>query len=466
MNRRALVPFVGFFVSASCGLVPSEGTPPPFPADGVGTFGEASPVEVCLGTARVVAPALATGATALCMPKGQTERDCASGADCEGIERCICGRCVVEPCQGAGSCDGQTVCRGRRCTTACGADGDCAPGERCVSGGCARACGADGDCHHGERCDSLDDVCAASLCGSGSTCGASSTCEAAAFVAELGEPALVGYEPPPLAFFELSRGGARSLHRAVLDAPARWRVDPEEPVLTLPDETRVGAPSVIRRGGRLELYAAVGDPPRIVRASSTDQGRTFSIDADPLLAASEPWENGAVGSPSAFDLDGATYLLYEGGARAGIGLAKLGPASAERIGKNPWLSPADVEDPVFWRSITEVGAPHAVVFRGAVRVFFTARGIEGFSATGPDGELPAEPNDSIGLAVSTDLETLALFPTGPMYARLVNLRAYLGEREAFTRPLSSGWEMLFVSSDASGEGVTGLYRSVSRGAAE
>jgi hypothetical protein len=228
-------------------------------------------------------------------------------------------------------------------------------------------------------------------------------------------------------------------------------------------ETRAFAPSVIRRGSSLELYAAVGSPSQIVRARSSDGGKTFTIDAAPLLVATEPWEKGEVRSPSAFDFDGATYLYYEGGERAGIGLARIDGKTAVRFGKNPALVPFDVEDAVFWRDIVSVGSPHALVLGGAPRLFFTARGVEGLSATGNDGPLPAEPNDSIGLAATTDFQSYSFFPAGPVYARLVNLRAYLGEREAFVRPLDSGAEMVFVSADASGEGVTGIYRAVSRG---
>lgn len=459
MSRRARLAAMAMFV-ASCGLLPAE-PDAPFPADGVGAFGDAAPVEVCLGTARVVAPALATGAAALCVPEGAVFRACAADGDCEGIERCICGRCIVEPCQGAGSCKGGTVCRGKRCTLACGADADCKAGERCVSGGCARTCGRDGDCHAGEHCDGLDDVCVTSLCGSGGTCGSSSHCEAVAEVAELGEPTFLGSEPR--AFVSLSRAGEVGIFGVAIDSAERWTILGEEPVLVVPGETHISAPSVVRRAEKLELYAEVGAPPHIARAISTDDGATFSIDVDPLLVALEPWEAGAVGSPSAVDFDGRTYLFYEGGSGAGIGLVEIADGKAERLGEGPVVSPADVEDPIFWRGISAVRAPFAWVMDGAVRLAFTARGVEGFSATGPSGELPPDANDSIGLASTTDLTTYSFFPTGPVYARLVNLRAYLGEREASVLIGPSGAEMVFVSSDATGADTTGIYRAVGRG---
>jgi hypothetical protein len=448
------------FVSA-CGLVDSDESLAPFPADGAGAFQEAAPIEVCLDTARIIAPTLATGATALCVPTEQSPRACSTTGDCTGLEKCICGRCIVEPCQGGAACSGDEVCRGKRCTRGCGVDSDCQANERCISGGCARTCQTHGDCHYGERCDSLDDVCVVSLCGSGGTCGAGSECVAVAEIGELREPTYLGDES--IAFVELDRNGERAIHRAKLMTPNGWRIEPPEPVFTMPGETLMGAPSVIRRDSGIDLYAAVGSPSRIVRAHSNDDGATFVVDEDPLLIAIEAWENGSVGSPSVLDFQGITYLFYEGGARAGIGLAKITAAGAERTQSDPILFPGNVQDPVFWRQVTHVGGPHAALVGNGVRIVFTARGIEGFSAMSGDTNLPPEPNDSIGLATTNDMKTFALFPTGPMYARLVNLRAYLGETEASLRLLPTGAEMVFVSSDASGEAKTGLVRVVGRG---
>lgn len=450
-----------FLPISACGLVGSNESLTPFPADGVGAFQDATPVQVCLGTARIIAPALATGATALCVPTEQSPRACSASTDCTGLEKCICGRCIVEPCQGAGACSEDEVCRGRRCTRGCGVDSDCQSNERCISGGCARTCQTPGDCHYGERCDSLDDVCVASLCGSGGTCGAGSECEAVAEIGELREPAYLGDEP--LAFVELNRNGERAIYRTKMTSAHVWRIEPPDPVFMISGETSVGAPSVLQRGSSIELYAAAGDPSRIVRAHSSDDGATFVVDMDPVLVANEPWENGSVGSPSVVDFHGETYLFYEGGARAGIGLARMTSGGAERAQPNPILTSEHAEDPIFWRHVTNVGAPHATLKESSVRIVFTARGIEGSSATTNDTDLPPEPNDSIGLATTEDMKTFMLFPTGPMYSRLANLRAYLGESEASLRLLNTGAEMVFVSSDASGEMKTGLVRVVGRG---
>jgi len=50
------------------------------------------------------------------------------------------------------------------------------------------------------------------------------------------------------------------------------------------------------------------------------------------------------------------------------------------------------------------------------------------------------------------------YPAGPVFARLANLRTYLGEREAAVRLLPSGAEITFVATDASGA-VSGLARA-------
>ncbi len=448
---------------AACGLSETNEAQSPFPSDGVGAFQSASPIEVCLDTARIVAPALATGAGAICVPSEQTPRVCSSKDDCSGLEKCICGRCIVEPCLGGAACAPGEVCRGKRCTRGCGTDDECATNERCISGGCARNCSNDGDCHYGERCDSLDDVCVVSVCGSGGTCGAGSTCEAVAEVAILGEPAFLGDEP--IAFVQLDRASERSIYRAEIISAQSWRVKPVSIILSAGPESIVGAPSVVRRDNQLDMIAAIGKPSRIVLARSVDDGQTFDVVADPLLEAADPWENGSVGSPSVFDFQGSTFLLYEGGQGAGIGLAKVLTNHAHRTQPNPILFPASVMDPVFWRDITNVGRPQAVVVGDSVRILFTARGIEGFSAMTSAGNAAAEPNDSIGLATTIDLQSFALFPTGPVYTRLVNLRAYLGESEATMRMAPNGAEMVFVSSDASGEAKTGLVRVLGRGGA-
>jgi hypothetical protein len=451
----------------SCGLASSGARDEAPRADGTSGFGAAEPIEICLGAARVVSPATAAvAASSVCVPEDSIERACASDAACDAPERCLCGRCIVRACEGAAACGAGEVCRAHRCTRACGADGDCAADERCASGGCARACGADAECHHGEACDPLGDVCVTKTCGAGLPCGAARRCEDEEVVRDAREPEVALLDGAGVVFVEMTDfQGRPAVYRARVVGPLRWIADPIEPVLAAPDEGGVGAPSVVARGGAIELYAALGDGAALVRATSSDGGATFTRDAAPVLEPAEGWEAGFVGSPAVFEREGATYLAYAGGRGAGIGLARVGAAGAERLTSAPVITPAALDDSFFWRGVTRVGAPYARVSGDVVRLYLTARGAEGSDAITSEGALPADVNDSIGLVATTDLASFSPFPTGPVYARVANLRAYLGERDPAVRAWASGAELYFVASDASGERTTGLARALAGPAA-
>jgi hypothetical protein len=447
-------------VLGACGLVSHEVSSTPVPSDGIGNFGDSAPVELCLGTASVIAPAVAVGAgAAVCVPTGGGAVACETAASCSGIEQCICGRCIVEAC--SGFCSAGLVCRGNRCTTACVLDSDCAAGEQCASGGCARTCDADAQCHFGEQCDTLNNVCATQTCSAAVPCAPGDTCEQEQVLGELHEPDVLSLGGGTVAFAELRTevAGAvtSSIVRASVSSLEAWAAAPVTPVLApAAGQSRVGAPSVLAGGAGLDLYFAVGDGAGIAHASSTDGGVTFSRDPGFVLQPAEPWENGWVGSPGAVVFGGETYLFYEGGPGAGIGLARVGPGGATRVGTAPVITPAMAEDPIFWRDVTQVGAPFALVDGPVLRLYFTGRGAWGSDAIVEGVTVPAEVNDAIGLFTTRDLQTFEPYPTGPVYARVTNLRSYLGEREAVVRLLPAGAEITFVSSDASGQNVTGL----------
>lgn len=462
--RRSIALFTALLTG--CGLVSRDPPQSELPGDGVSGFGESSPIELCLGTARVVPASETLTSAGVCVPGGSKGAACSSDAACPSIERCICGRCVVEACQGVASCGGGRVCRGKRCTAACSADPECAAGERCISGGCARACTDNASCHFGERCDPLDGVCASKLCGDAIACGPGETCELEKRPGEIHEPAILTEGGDPKAFVEIRSGSIGSaVHRARIDAPDRFTADPPEPVLTAETfglaSLDVGAPSVLADGSSLAIYVAVDGGARIARATSSDRGVHFEADPSFSFEPSEPWENGRVSSPSAVVFEGATYLFYEGGNRAGIGLARITGASVERT-PAPILTPSSVEDPFFWRGITEVGSPHALVVDGIVRVYFTARGAEGGDGESAGAIVPADRNDSIGLATTRDLKTFELYPAGPVLARVTNLLTYLGEREPTVQILPEGVALTFLGTDAAGASTSGLARAVSR----
>lgn len=448
--RPALLLALAAAAVPACGLVPSGEAMSPFPGDGVQGFGAAEPIEVCLGTARVMPPSSAAGA--VCVAEGATAKACSADAECTGIERCLCGRCIVEPCQGTGCGEG-LVCRDKRCTRPCTADAECGQGEVCVSGGCARGCAGDGDCHFGERCDALGNTCRAKLCGEATPCGAGARCEAAAVEGDLREPEVVTIGGREVAYVELRAGGQPAIFRARVEGRTRWTIDPITPVIPASS-----APSALVDGDRVELY--FGSSQVIMHAVSTDGGVTFAFEDTPVLVPELAWEAGYVGSPAVIRYLDRTYLFYEGGSRAGIGVAEVVDGVATRLGDGPVMTPKGITDPLFWRDVRQLSAPMAVVSGDALRLYFTARGVEGLPTRIDGVDTPAAPNDSIGLAATLDMKRFELHPTGPVLARLTNLRTYLGEREASVRLSADGAaEITFVAADASGSSPSGLYRA-------
>jgi hypothetical protein len=468
MSRRAarLVLLALAIAPASCGLVSGDTALTPFPLDGVNDFGAASPIEVCVGSARVVAPAAAVGlGGSLCVADGVKATTCDADSDCDGIERCVCGTCLVEACVGSSCGDGR-VCRGQRCTDACAHDADCAAGERCATGGCARPCSRDDECHFGERCDDLDGVCSTSLCNAAIPCAPGQSCRAEQTVSDLREPEVVTLQGARVGFVQIVGPGSpptSAILRARIDSDARWTAEPEAPVVSSKPGESVGAPAVLADGAHVEMYFAKGDGSAILHAVSEDGGKTFTRDATPALVPAQAWEQGWVGSPAVVAFSGTMLLAYEGGPRAGIGLALLGDAGkAERISKAPVVSPSAVADPVFWRDVTEVRAPYLVAADTMLRIYFTGRGIEAGDAIVEGKRVPAPPNDSIGLVATRDLQHFDAYPAGPVFSRVVNLRDFLGESEAAIqiRPGGqAGASIVFVSADASGRNPTGLARA-------
>jgi hypothetical protein len=449
----------------ACGLLPAPAPPAPFPGDGVAGFGDASPIQLCLGTASVVSPQASTGAGAVCVTQGghgaPCSNDAASDASCDGIERCICGRCIVEACQGGAACAAGQVCNGGRCTLGCTTDGDCPGDETCNTGGCGRPCSSDAACYYGERCDQLFNVCVAQLCDAATPCGPGNACEAVETTGALHEPEVVTLGGAAVAFVEIRNAGVPSaIYRATIGAAGLWTADPPAPVLNGAMGASAGAPSVLVDGDQVDMYFALGDGSAIAHAVSTDGGRTFAQDAAPVLVPAAAWENGWVGSPSVVLFQGETLLFYEGGPAAGVGLARVSGGVATRAGSGPILTPATLEDPLFWRDVTQVGAPYAVVAGDVLRVYFTGRGVDGSDAIVAGTAVPADPTDSIGLLASLDGVTFAPYPAGPVFARVINLREYLGEREAAVQMLPGGGAtIVFVSTDSTGTIEDGLAQA-------
>lgn len=427
----------------------------PFPSDGVAAFGPAEPVDVCVGSARIDPG----GAVSLCISDATPASACASDADCRSPERCQCGQCVVRACGPGSICPSGEACRGGRCATACTEDGDCPPGEHCNGGGCTIACATDGDCRRGEVCD-LFDECGASTCGPGVACGAAQTCEPLAIDGDAREPSFVRAGEVDVFFFELRSGSGSAIYRAVAPDPLHFKADPETPVLVAPASAeRVGAPSAVVRGDRIELFVAIDGGESIGLASSKDLGRTFEWVDDRALIPEKSWEGGVVRSPGAVVRGDATYLFYEGDLGFGVGLAKEVNGSFERVSPDPVLRPSDLEDATFWRSVKAIGAPFAMIDGDAVRLYVTANGVETGAAVTAEGPVATAPNDSIGLFATLDLTTFDRYPTGPVYRTIAGLFGALGEREPTVRVTGEGADLYFVATDASGAKSSGLSRA-------
>ncbi len=454
----ALLAVAGAAPLASCGLAPARKSTPVFSGDGISGFEDVGPVEFCVGRTRVVTPHVADGAeVAFCVNNSRKPRSCSTDADCTTPEHCYCGGCAVHGCDITGrGCAEDEVCAGNRCTQRCLTNADCPQGLVCDGGGCGRPCSRDGDCPYGTLCDSLSSVCRVSLCNSFQPCGSTQRCEAQEQVGEMHEPFMVGSGSSQHAYLALEAAGKSAIYRARVETPQRWVADPDTPVLEAQaaDQDQVGAPALVESGSGFTLYFTSSGGARIERATSSN-GTSFSRDATPVLVADAGgWENGRVGSPSVVSFRGTTYLLYEGGQGSGIGLARIEGGQAQRVGAGPLITPSMVED-AFWRDVTAVGTPDAVVVDNVVRIYFTGRGAEGADAVDQGKRLPAEINDSIGLFTTRDFKQLSRFPLGPVFARRTNLRAYLGEREPFVGIDGARTRLVYVTGDAAGN-VSGL----------
>lgn len=450
--RRSLAAATLSAALFSAGCTPDpEGLVEPFPSDGVSGFDTPALVDVCVGSARVVPGE----AAAVCVPDGSSDSACSSDLECVGGERCLCGRCFVRACGPTTICPAGEACRGGRCTPSCTADAECAAGEVCSGGGCALPCESDAACRRGEICDFFG-TCATEPCSEAAGCGASYACQPVTLSAEVREPHITEVGGEPFAFFELREAATSAVYRGRY-IEARYIVaDPPSPVLTAPSgHERAGSPSVLVRDGQLDLLATI-DGTAIGLARSTNQGSSFDWVTAELLAPEEPWEAGAVGSPALFEWDGGLRFFYEGGPGAGIGLAAVAGDLGERSTPEPLLRPEDLEDAAFWRSVQTIGSPFVLVSGDIVRVYVSARGIEGGTAVTPAGSVPPEANDSIGMFASTDLASFDRFPSGPVFSSISGLFGALGEREPAVRLTDQGADLYFIATDASGTKVAGL----------
>jgi len=426
-------------------------------ADGVSPYRRAAAVEVCQGSAEIVATAPPTGEQGVCRPADRSVQGCGRDADCGSREACVCGRCTVRLCEFSRDCPAHLSCAGsapRRCTTRCSSDGDCERGERCQDGLCTKACAGATECSDGELC--LGARCTVIACGpGGATCGAGETCDLERIQGALRAPAAFVAKGRTILYTELQRpDGTALILRAESTDGRHFRAVPEAPVLE-PEVAgmRIGAPAPVVEPERIVLYVEL-DGTKIGRAVSTD-GMTFGP-VETVLGPTQAWEAGRVGAPSALRIGSRSLIFYEGGDGAGIGAyVSAAEGSFEPMSDQPLLTSESFENPAYWASLGAVSAPFAIAVDTALgerelRLFVAGRGRENTAPRSSDGGAPPQ-NSSIGVAVAPlrDLDsglTFQVFPYNPVLADLENL-VPIAETQPSVIRSAGEWRMYYESDD-------------------
>jgi hypothetical protein len=256
----------------------------------------------------------------------------------------------------------------------------------------------------------------------------------------------------------------RAIYRATSADGVHFRFDPETPVLDDPMGAR--APTPVVDGDRVYLYFEQGDGVALRVASSAD-GIAFGAPTTVLVGtAGMP-----VRAPAAVHVGGRVVLYYQRADGTGIGLA-TGAREAMLADQGLVLAPADIEvgsgDPgtAFWLQITRVQSPHAVLAGNAIRVFFSAFGIESADAAKYGTSEPIPPNFSVGYAAAaaTAPEMLTVWPYGPVFD---NVDAFLEHREELSPAVidagADRFFMYYIDATPSELGRLGVLGSGARG---
>jgi hypothetical protein len=388
----------------------------------------------------------------LCLPQNQQSvAGCRSDGDCRSRERCICGLCSVQFCDGPGQCGTSKECNfsavGGYPVNACGipcSSLEPCPGDDdvCDHGFCSNKCMADRDCQTGEFC-STSHRCVARGCKVDNDCVAGvQRCAIQRNPSDLREPALL--DSPLVMYVELRpTNSTGEIWRATTtDDGQTWRMDPPQAVLT-PDvgERRVSAPSVVRRGGQILMFfekEAGG-----IGLALSDDGKAFTR---------MPAQVHATGlSPGAAVLDDGTLLIYYD---AGGAIGLVTSADAQTFDDHgPVLTAAQVTDPLLWRFIDRIGQPAAHARNDAgreiVQLWFTGHGVEVSSSTQSGMPAPPVPNDSIGYAVSTDRGlSFTIYPFNPVFDRVENFVDHDQEFTPAVAPAGDGYLMIYGAADS------------------
>jgi hypothetical protein len=424
-------------------------------ADGLSPYRRADAVEVCQGSAELVRAASTNGEQGVCRPADRTPLGCSRHGDCRSREACVCGRCTVRLCEFSSDCPAHLSCAGsapRRCTKRCTADRDCDGVEQCQDGLCSRRCNEVSECIDGELC--LAGKCRVIACGSGgAACGASESCDLQRVEGRLRAPAALISGGRTVLYVELERSdGTAAILRAESTDGRHFKAVPDAPVLE-PDagRARIGAPAPLVESDRIVLFVEL-DGVEIGRAASTD-GKSFGA-VETALRATQGWEAGRVGAPSALRIGSRSLVFYEGGDGAGIGAYTSTGDNQPLVAISdlPLLTPRSFENAMHWTSLEGISAPWAIRVDSPLgdpqlRLFVAGRGREDTAPRSSEAGAPPI-NTSIGVAVAPLGNALALqvFAHNPVLADLKNL-VPIGETQPSVVQAGNEWRMYYESDD-------------------
>ncbi len=353
----------------ACGLGSQPDTDGVRVNDGVAPFADQGGLQICIGTSRLQSSVPREG---LCRADAQVPSECASDAECESPESCVCGLCMVQFCEASSECREGLVCAGRpkRCIPRCDSDEECGPFGVCNGGACETACWDQSDCPTGELC--LVGRCAAVGCGpegpncfEGETCLLQATQGTVTSLAALpaGDVSGVAEESRVVLFVELATADEPSaLVRFESVEGRRFVAVPGESILPPAGATRISNPSALRTPEGLRFFVELDNGAAIATALDS-AGTGLTLGAFDTLLTPGGWAS-EVHAPSAALVDGQVVVAYAGAVDEGIAVQvmagdTLAPSAA------PTLTPAAFVSPGRFEGVTTLGGPHLVAERTA-----------------------------------------------------------------------------------------------------
>jgi hypothetical protein len=207
----------------------------------------------------------------------------------------------------------------------------------------------------------------------------------------------------------------------------------------------------VRVGEETWIFYEGGGAAGIGLARGRGRGPFVRAAAAPVLAPATGWEAGRAGSPAALPREDGWPLLFSvGGSEAGVGAARaVGdlPERFERVGASPLLVPQDLAVPDRWTALDGVGDPDAAaVSAGDLPFLFVTA--HGRVVAGDGGTPEAERDWSIGAVMLEGDEPprgWTVDPFGPVLAGRTGVggASPREERAPGVVRAGGGWRMLY-----------------------